>query len=184
MLTTVAKFKEFYGIVGSDDDSAITRLIESASSYLQNECGRIFAQGIRTEFFDGDGSNAFFLKNLPISFPDYGTGNDDKTFIKINGELVAESDFYFHSGTGEVGMEFKNFIRGKKNIEIAYLGGYSPIPYDLEQACIELAGTMYKRDKSSGISSESVGDVSVSYSDKTGTPLAVAMIDKYKLFEI
>ena len=60
------------------------------------------------------------------------------------------------------------FPEGNRNVLLHYVGGYDPVPYDIEQACLEAAAMLYrdrKRDK--GIASESLGDYSYSLGSQT-----------------
>ncbi len=76
------------------------------------------------------------------------------------------------------------FVRGTQNIYIEYTGGYTTIPYDVEQACLMLIASYYfgtRRDP--GLSSEKLGDYA--YAVKTGGNSGVIsevtkMIEKYK----
>jgi hypothetical protein len=46
---------------------------------------------------------------------------------------------------------------------VAYNGGVDVVPFDIEQACLETAATMYRdRKKDLGVTSESLGDYSYS----------------------
>ena len=54
-----------------------------------------------------------------------------------------------------------SFSKGRQNIFVAYTGGYSTTPDDVEQACIELIQKMYQEIKhNDNLQSETLGDYS------------------------
>lgn len=55
------------------------------------------------------------------------------------------------------------FPAGYRSILVAYNGGHDTVPYDIEQACLETAASLYRdRKKDLGVTSESLGDYSYS----------------------
>lgn len=55
---------------------------------------------------------------------------------------------------------------GRENVFVSYMAGYSTVPDDLEQACIDLVGEMFRsRQRDSTVRSETLGDYSVTYAE-------------------
>lgn len=55
------------------------------------------------------------------------------------------------------------FPAAYRSVLVAYNGGHDTVPYDIEQACLEAAASMYRdRKKDLGVTSESLGDYSYS----------------------
>lgn len=179
MIGTLENLKAYLKITGSDDDSVLENCLRASSDFIESFCGRKFEKETFTEFFDGDDGDSVFVKNLPIAFPNYGSDS----FLKINDEVVSEDDFGFYDH-GKVFLKYGTFKAGRKNIEVKYQGGFDvdSLPSDLVQACLILAGQIFNREKSAGISSESLGDISVSYeTSKIGTPLVRSVLSKYSI---
>jgi hypothetical protein len=54
------------------------------------------------------------------------------------------------------------------SVLVAYNGGLSTVPYDIEQVCLEVAAQMYRdRKRDRGVQSESLGDYSYSLGQAT-----------------
>ena len=75
------------------------------------------------------------------------------------------------------------FARGTQNIYVEYTGGYSSIPYDVEQACLLLMASLYfSTSRDPGLQSEKLGDYA--YAVKSGGSSgimseAAKMLEKY-----
>lgn len=55
------------------------------------------------------------------------------------------------------------FPAGFRSVLVAYNGGHDTVPFDIEQACLETAASLYRdRKKDMGVTSESLGDYSYS----------------------
>lgn len=55
------------------------------------------------------------------------------------------------------------FPAGFRSVLVAYNGGHETVPFDIEQACLETAASLYRdRKKDMGVTSESLGDYSYS----------------------
>ena len=70
----------------------------------------------------------------------------------------ALNDYKWEESSGRLHY-YGRFIRGVQNIYIEYTGGYTTIPYDVEQACLMLIAHLYfgtRRDP--GLQSEKLGD--------------------------
>lgn len=105
------------------------------------------------EYYDGNGNNRQFVRNWPIV---------SVTAVNVNGTPVPVSrgvtqPGYVVDGNGKAivirtlgyaGPAYRNaynyigggnyfFARGTQNIEISYVAGFSFIPYDLNQVCIQ-----------------------------------------------
>jgi len=77
---------------------------------------------------------------------------DDDEIDEDNYDVI-EDYVYFPSG----------FSKGRKNVKITYYGGYSTIPDDLEQACLQVAKNIY--DQNENVREERLGDHWLKYGD-------------------
>jgi hypothetical protein len=193
-LTTLATVKGLLGITDMSQDDLITRLINSASQWIENYCSRKFAYGAQSERKAGYGSVYMFLDAPPLDtnqtitvsylnlygsvaqvFPSspgvYWTVQDAQAAILYRPGGWLWTTTYLPGAVYEplIGQERKSWL-------IEYSGGYrlpymSPIsnvadlPADLEQACIDMVITKKAMLKHPGnIASEGLGSWSVSYS--------------------
>lgn len=162
MIARLIDLKTFLDIASDTDDVLLTSLLERAEQYVQTRCNRLFEQELVTDKFVGEGDDYHSLQSPPAEFGSYGT----TTWIKINDVIVDEDSFVFDEKTGIVTLKFSRFTVNV-NCEIKYTGGYATIPGDMIQAVIEIAAMMFNANKTatSGVKSESMGDISVTYSE-------------------
>lgn len=66
-LTTVANFKTYAGITGSDDDTLLTSLIARATSAIEAYCGQTLTSTTYREFYDGQGDCEIWLNATPVT---------------------------------------------------------------------------------------------------------------------
>lgn len=152
MLTTLEQFKKF-GII--EDESILSLYIAASSQVIENYCKRSFKRQTYTEILDGTGSPYLVLRNYPVHS---GTARYDKHEI----ELQPNEDGMIYLPDG--------WPTGTRNITVTYEAGYilpgetnRTLPEAIEIACVfAVQGVM---QNPSGIKSERVGDISVSYGD-------------------
>ncbi len=82
-LTTTARFKNYAGITGSDDDTLIGLLVARATNAIQKFCNRDFVLTTYREFYDGDLGFELTLHNFPVTnVAMLGVGREDAFMIK------------------------------------------------------------------------------------------------------
>ena len=183
-IITTANVKEYLGITGSDDDTLIGNLIDRAQDLAERFTNRdTFAAGVTPDAkHDGDGTDRFFLRNVPVSSAIVRTVDHDGTIT-----TVESSTYRINTRTGEVRLlasrvarwggsswddgrratGFRYYApcwpRGCQNLQSTYSHGWDSgdEPKDLVQALIELTSIMYRESKRDGtLNSESLGDYS------------------------
>lgn len=95
---------------------------------------------------------------------------DDDELDEDNYDVI-EDYVYYPSG----------FSRGRKNVKITYYGGYSTIPDDLEQACLQVAKNVY--DQNENVISEKLGDHWLTFVDSGSENIPEAtkkILDSYR----
>lgn len=106
------------------------------------------------EWYDGNGNQRQFVRNWPIvavtavnvngtSIPLSGGVTQPGYVVDGSGKSIVIRTIGYSGGTyrnayGLIGGNFF-FARGIQNIEIQYTAGFTGIPYDLNQACIQTA---------------------------------------------
>jgi hypothetical protein len=186
-LTTEQRVADFGGLgtltAGSDTYNTIQRLINSVTNFVENYCNRRFKKTTYTnEEISVDQGSKIMLKNYPVvsgsafslQFRDSGLNEDDwesldSTYYFLdydNGIVTAAGQTQRNSGYV--------FRQGYRNYRVTYTAGYdfdNTTTFlsdagcaDLEYIVWKLVITSYeKRRGVSGISSERIGDYSVTY---------------------
>lgn len=181
MLTTLDRLKKSMGIPLDDtsmDEQLILQLI-TASQAIENRCMRSFKKGSYTDIASGDPKSKYInLVNSPLHLVQAVNTEDGPVTGFI---ILADGRLFRKNG----------WPCGEHNITVTYEAGYtlpedatpeSPktLPAPLELACILYAQTMMRAP---GVTSERVGDISVSYAsndDVNNMPAAVfALIQPY-----
>ncbi len=192
-LTTRARAKTFLKITSTTDDSLIDVLIDVATDIIEKYCDRRFKKtAYSEEVYDGNGANVLLLKNYPVDsaasfkLEERDSGDNIDSFSEI------DSEYYFvdyNSGLLELARDI--FQKAMRHYRISYTAGYdfdlattflSTVgAADLEWACWSLIGDLLDESKGKRkISSESLGDYSVSYKSIEENPVIKAVLEKYR----
>lgn len=198
-LTTVARFKSYAGITVATFDTKIEMLINVVTDFIEHYCDRRFLQTAYTnELYDGHGSQQLLLKNYPVNTSATFQIDNRDTYLNESNFSVVDSNLYhidYLAGIVDfVGGRFRNTPR---HYQITYTAGYAfkndAVPLvtleslgigDLEYVCWELINDIYKNgSRVSGVSSESIGNYSVTYNVNALGGLDVVhkmILDKYR----
>lgn len=185
-LVTLAEYKTYAGISGTDDDAVLQVLISAAQDAIERFCGRDaggFESGTKTEYYDGRGSEYLFLRSWPASsitsvkWRD-AAGNlttisatsyrlkSDRTLVRTGvnrGRFTSDEWGY----VGEEALTYPQFSvqpqfsEGLGNIEVVYAGGFATIPGSLKLAVYRLVDGMFaSRRENPDMQSETIGSYS------------------------
>ena len=177
-LTTVARLKTFIGITVADDDAILESIINMMSDYVDKYCNRTFKKTTYTnEIYDGNGFHRLLLFNWPI--------DSDETFTldeRANGQNVSSWSsigstlYYVLYADGILHLTGGIFRNTPRHYRVTYTAGYDFDNFtpgntlesqgvgDLEYAVWKLCVKAFrKRKQSTDITSESIGDYSVSF---------------------
>lgn len=164
-LVDIATVTELMGAKETDSDqkNLLKSFINSASSFCNSETHRLLLSRVLTEYYSGDGSNSLFTNQYPITtitavYDDLARAYGSDTEID-SGDLVYMPETLAYKIVYDGGT----FTQGIKNLKVQYTAGYSTIPYDLQQACIEIIMFYWKsfKDGRFGITSRTIGDGSI-----------------------
>lgn len=173
-ITTLDNTKNFLRIETDADDALLESLINRATAMIEGlYCNRpiiniassstITLQS-QTEYFDSNGeTDTLILKYYPIGTITSIYDDPDRTYTDT-GDLVPSTDYVVYEDEGRIKYD-GCFSEGNHSVRVIYTGGYTTatLPVDLEQACIELVGLLYKQKDTIGISGKSFSDGSISY---------------------
>lgn len=189
-LTTLDSVKDALGITGSDDDTLINTMIDSASRRIASFCGREFARQVLSETMPGYGDNTLMLSQTPVvtltSVAYQGTTIDSGNYELSNrdtGEIFNDYGFQDTAkhirGVGDI----PDPASRKNDYTVVYTAGYylpsfseggsgvAPtdpgliLPVDIQLAATELAKSIYLgRNRDQSVKQEAATNVgSVTY---------------------
>ncbi|MDE1907446.1 MAG: phage head-tail connector protein [Rhodospirillales bacterium] len=171
-LCALADVKTYLGITDTNSDAVLTALIASASAMIESYCNRIFAESSYTETRNGTGGAKLLLLNAPVTAVSSVTVDGYAVPAAPDaispGYLFDQQVLYIRPGAypGE-------FVRGIQNITVAYVAGYSTVPADVNQACVELIASKYAKRLRIDKKSETLGTAQTIGFDLSDMPLSV-----------
>lgn len=160
-LITVASAKTHLGIDNTTFDTVLDALVTRVSGLIERYCDRTFASTAYTEDYDGDGSDAILVRQVPIISVSSVHDDQDRDFTDAT--LIAAADYYVDKPKGMVKLIGGRFGVGVGNVRVAYTAGFAATPDLVALACAELVSFYFNRRQSGGRSSESMGGLSVSH---------------------
>lgn len=87
----------------------------------------------------------FWLREYPPRYPEYWTGtvNTIQLWRSYSGQqAVVTSTIQYESDTGHCRFQLGTYVPTGTTIQVNYSGGYSTVPFDLEQACEFMAASI------------------------------------------
>ena len=183
-LITVDNVKDYYGLVGANDDTLIMDLIDRATAQFETYCSRQFESRERTEEYDGNGTKYLFPKYYPITT--ISGILDDSDWAWGSTTEIDSTTYRIQNENTVVRKPGNVFTKGDQNIRITYTAGYADgsIPADLVQAAIEEVVRMYKRRAEVDVLAKTADDGSVTRVAKEFLPTTLRVLDKYMLKSI
>jgi hypothetical protein len=176
-------------------DTLLQRLISAYSQVIQEWLGYDVGNGIilgattYTEtldsVWDGSGWSNEWVYQIPIRFPPVTAVSSvtiDGNVVPSGGDGVRTPGWFldatqpwsiFVAGYGPI-------FRGKKDVVVVYTGGYAAIPFDVEQACIEMITLRFKSIDRLGVRSQAMAGETTTY-DTSALPDSIqAALRPYK----
>lgn len=183
-LTTVPNCKAFRGIPGenTEHDAELDRLIPAVQAFLEQECERVFEQVSVTDYYNGDEWTDRLIVARP---PIVSVTNLWDDLLRVYATPIASSRYVIEDAeAGVVRLDGLTFQKGIRNIKITYVGGFSTIPEDLEQAAIEMVWAAREKGVNNlvGVRSRSIADGNVQYMNLSWESLAQGIVNKYRLY--
>lgn len=197
-LTVLANLKGYLfpsGTTPTANDALLQRQISAASMAIQNwlgydvQSGRMLAQTTYTEqadaIIDGSGWPNEWLYPIPVRYPPIQSVTSvtiDGLAIPSGGDAVQTPGYFFDSEQPIMVYVagYRPMVRGKKDVLVVYSGGYPAIPWDVEEACIEMVALRYKETGRIGERSKSMAGETISYIVSALPPAAQAALQPYK----
>jgi hypothetical protein len=189
-LTTRAAFKVACNILNdASKDAAIDALLPQVTDQIQGKCGRIFAQATLTEYPEPLAAvlTRLFVARPPIaSITSLHLSSGIPRIYDATTLLTEGTDFIQSDDGRSIELVAPRYLFGPlaKIARLIYVGGYSPIPGDVERAAQEIlaaklskaTGTLYHLAGSTLADGQLQG---VRFDDMT--PNALEVIERYQL---
>ena len=174
-LTTLSALKSWLNLTTVMDDAMLSRLISAASSYIENILNRTILSQIYTDKMSGKGTHTLSFYHSPVTAV---------ASLSIDGNIIPAASSSLQAGylfsSSQLMLNGYLFTRGHQNITVTYTAGYTTVPYDIEQACLELCALRYKeRDRIGQISKTIAGEVS-SFMQKDMPGSVTTILQQYK----
>jgi len=160
-LTSLANVKDWLGLSANPstaDDAVLSRLISAASALISSWCGRSFPLASYSETRDGNGKSQMIPAHQPVIAV---------TAITVNGRSLVPTvpggtpGFYFTPTL--IRLAGSAFVYGRGNVVLSYQAGFTVIPPDVEQACIELVAARFRDRNRAGLSTSTFSGQSLSF---------------------
>ena len=165
-LTTLQAVKDWLGVKKPDDDALLQRLITAESQTIERAIQRPILLETRTDIIESYGSPTIMLPATPIQ-------HVEKVIIGGVNIPVIHDALTIKRADGFPWMR-------NRAIEVTYTAGYSEIPFDLEQACIELVALHYRERERIGHQSKSIAGETVSFITRAMPHSVEARIAPYR----
>ena len=164
------------------DDNLLQRIISGASEWIRQETSTEFTAGNVTEIRSGTGGRVMFVKRPPIN---------SVTSVHIDGQSISakssnvadfinSSGYSFQANGSYISLSGNIFSRGIDNVQLIYNGGYNSIPFDLEQACIEMIGFTYRELDRLGMISKTLAGETITFSVEALSKRSWEVLQHYK----
>ncbi len=164
-------------------DEVLCQFINQASYIIKDEAKRDIISGSTTEIFNGTGLVSYIVKNMRVTAAPLLYLWDGATWTAY---LTATYPFNYVENSGEVYFTGGSaFTKGFKNWKIDYVHGWarSDMPENLRSCCCLIIKWLYGQSVKMGVSSETFGGNSTSYTKEFSTlpEEAASIINKYKV---
>ena len=159
-LAAVADLVTWLGLSNPTQDvqDQLQRLLTAVSLWVQNWLGRQIKSQSYRDIRDGHGGNRISLSDYPVSAI---------ASVIVDGEAIPQAAGPNLPGWrlvhDQVILYAYRFSPGDANVEVHYTAGYTTIPPELAQACLELASLRWKERDRIGHVSKSIGGETVQF---------------------
>jgi hypothetical protein len=157
----------------------LSRLITAASRFIESWLGRPVLSADWLEVRDGTGGRVMAFANLPVTAM-LSLSIDGLAIPPAPGDGTGFGAGYSFTPT-ELALRGYVFTRRKQNVIVTYTAGYTSVPPDIGQACIELVCQRYRERTHIGEVSRSLGgNETVRYSQQDMSDSVRTLLAQYR----
>lgn len=195
MYTTKEKIENHLMIeIDAVFDTQITEWIASVAKYIENYTGRVFEASVdTTKYYDGKEQKELSMDDC-YSITSIEVLNSDGDVEETLVSGLGEDYLAYPANTTQKNVikllstgNYSVFPKGSQNVKItAKFGVGSSVPADIELVATKLVGAIIQKGLKGGeISSESLGDYSVSFIEEKAEEMGVNVIlDNYTMYNL
>jgi hypothetical protein len=173
-LTTLANAKQWLNVSTSTDDALLTRLVSSASDYIQAWLNRDLSEISYSSYLDGTGGIRMMFRNYPVTAI---------TKVQVDNIVILPSvggtPGYVFTDTSLTLIGYR-FTQGYSNVFLQYTAGFPTVPREIEQACIELVSLRYRERDRIGLVSKGLAGETITYTQKEFTNAIEGTLQQYR----
>jgi len=172
---TVDEVKYYLGTSTDADDILISSLVSSESAFIESWSNRTFDVTPQMDIFNGGGGLEHTFKYYPVV---------SVASLSIDGRSIPEAATINDSGymlyDDRLILFGYNFGWGKRSCIVQYSAGYSVIPSEIKQACIEMVAIRYKERDRIGLNSKSMAGETTAYNVKDMPDHVKSILKQYR----
>lgn len=179
-LTTLATVKAWFSppLTTTTDDALLARLITAASAFLAAWLNRQILAASYTQTFNGNGKTALLLPQYPVTAVQSLTIDGQSIPPLQVGSSTAAAGYSFDATT--LYLSGTTFTPGRQNVTLTWTAGYTSVPPDIEQACIDLVALRYRERDRIGLASKGMAGETTSYSQRDLPANAATLLQVYR----
>lgn len=170
-LTTLASVKSYLNIdvTNTNSDTELQRLITSVSGMIRNWVNRDLTTATYTDKLNGTNSTVIMLPNYPVT---------SIASITIGGLVMPVSD-YIYDDTQITLLNGRYAPNGRMNVIVNYTAGFTTVPSEVDQVCVEMVSKKFKHRDRIGVSSKGLAGETTSYDLKDMREETLTMLAAY-----
>lgn len=177
-LTTVANVVQYLNLntaAATAANALLTRLVLAGSAFIESNLNRVFEVTAYTEVRNGKGESWITFYDYPVT---------SVQSVTINGQsILAQPQWGFPGYTFDatrLALHHHKFWRGNLNVVLNYTAGYSTIPMEVEQSCIDLVCRKFKEKDRIGVNSRGINGEMTNFSKTDMTDELKSVLRAYQ----
>jgi hypothetical protein len=178
-LTTLANVKQWLQIptAVTTNDALLSELISAASEYIQTFLNRTIASQTYSEARDGKSQDVMMFANYPVSA--VSSVQVGSTAIPPSPDGIQPGFVFDQTRLILVGDKYC-FDRGRMNCRFSYTAGFATTPKEIERVCEEMVGLRFKNKDRIGVTSKTLANEVVTFTQADVTDSAEQVLSNYK----
>lgn len=173
-LCALADVKAWLNFASSGDDALLASLITHVSVFIETSLNRAVLSAAYSETRDGSGGRTLAFGVTPVTAINS---------LTVNGRAIPPAPDNFHPGyrfgPSRLSLYGFRFTPGLDNVQVSYTAGFSAVPPDLAQACIQLVALRYRERDRIGLVSKGLGGEATAFLQKAMTDDVAGVLQRY-----
>lgn len=153
-IITLSELKDRLEISTTEHDDAYEALIDAVSDFIKSYTEYDWVETTYLEKIDGHDLNSIVLSNKPLV---------ELKSLAIGDKEPTEDEYVVYEKQAIIKLVNKYFNKGSQNVEVEYTAGYSDIPDNIKDICVDLINYKFNQRDYPGIESYSIGDESIKF---------------------